>query len=154
MKILAFLQNAWVREPDRVQKIYSDFPEQRSSITAKLLFAGGKTGRVLRHAFGPEYCSAIIWEEASTYISGNSKEVVPADLVHIRKVIKQHQPRLIIGFGNIARDALIIINPRCGCLFAPHPAARQPDTFRRLVNIANLAKNLCPLDPKLPGRLV
>lgn len=67
--ILAFMQNMWVKDPSRVKAMIDRQPDEfkrrefRLQITKRLLFAGCKSGRVLRAVFG-DLCDEIIWEEA------------------------------------------------------------------------------------------
>ena len=106
MKILAFMQNMWVRDPQRIKDSIAKMPvhqraEHRLRLIEYCLFAGCKSGRVLKKVFGP-LCGEIIWEEASPEIAGDSKTICLPCPIH----------------GWI--------------VCAPHPAARQPDTIQKL----------------------
>jgi hypothetical protein len=127
MKILAFLQNQWFRDPVRVRAIYDRNPELRNELIRRFLFGGCLTGRRLLTALGEDLCRQhITWEEISPEIGGHSSSKFPADLDHITAAIRKFDPDLILAFGSIAQDALkrtTSVRPRT-IIFGPHPAAR------------------------------
>jgi hypothetical protein len=132
--ILAFLQNAWFKNPAEVKKIFERHPEQRNSLIKKFLFYRSLTGRRLKTAFGEELCEQIIWEESSLEIADNPKAIFPADPAHMRSAIEKHRPAIMIAFGQIAKDGLrpiwkdesvwSFLNGGRFTIEAPHPAAR------------------------------
>lgn len=125
MKIIAFLQNMWVRDPHRVRALIErDGEEFRRRIIEYSLFAGCVTGRRLRAAFG-DLCDDIVWEESTREIAGNPRDVFPPDLEHIRTVLLSESPDCILAFGRIASGAVGLCIPT-GVPFytAVHPAAR------------------------------
>lgn len=131
MKITAFMQNQWFNDPARVERmmerakkdgIYWDY---RSRVIEYALFAGCKSGKILKQVFGEEICEAIHWEEASPKCGGHSSSCFPADLAHMQEVIKLTEPQIILSFGKISRDALKELKPSAILIFAPHPAARH-----------------------------
>lgn len=128
MKTLAFLQNQWFKEPDRVKEIYDRNPGKRNYFIAQFLFMDCLTGRRLEKAFGEEVCQGIIWEECSPVIGGHSGSSFAPDLEHMRKAITQFNPDVIITFGRYASDALLKIakegNLLTMVICAPHPAMR------------------------------
>lgn len=138
-RVLAFLQNQWFRNPDRVKAILEHgerlYPGRyRRRFIASMLFASGnRTGNILRRTFGNEWLEGIEWEEASTAIGGNAASVFPADLAHMAGVIDKVRPLVVIGFGKIACDAL---HKWAGVpwllIEAPHPCARGTDTLEKL----------------------
>lgn len=133
VKILAILQNQWVRDPNKVRATMAcakDPEAFRRRFTRFALFAGCKTGRMLHRVFGPDLCKAIIWEEASREIAAESSGVFPADLEHVRNVITIEQPDIVIGFGRVACEALQRL--KIDHIPAPHPAARGADTVTKL----------------------
>jgi hypothetical protein len=136
--ILAFMQNMWVRDPRRVQAMIDRQPDEvkrrefRSQIIKRLLFAGCKSGRVLRSVFG-DWCDKIIWEEASPLIAGDSRTICPPDAAHINQALIYHAPSIVITFGKIAGDAVAPLWNNSQFIRAPHPAARQPDTRAKLM---------------------
>lgn len=141
MKILAFLQNQWFRDPAQAQAIYDRHPDQHEQLNARYLFAGCLTGRRLQAAFGRGLCDQIIWENASPKIAGESAGVFPADPQHMAAAIARHQPDLILLFGRIARDGYVASLPFRSSLFfdpicGPHPAARGGTVMNELRSMA------------------
>jgi hypothetical protein len=137
MTILGVMQNMWVRDPEKVKRqlAASAHPEElRRRLIAYALFAGCKSGRVLKAVFGEELCERIIWEEASREIGGHSASVFPPDIPHLRQVIGALPvPSILVLFGEIAQRG--VIEAGTGGHYyvcAPHPAARRPDTMDKL----------------------
>lgn len=138
MKTVAFLQNMWVRDPERVKRTLAAVAEQhgpefgeryRRRLTAKLLFAGCMTGRRLQRELG-DRCDDIVWEEASREVLGNPREVPTADLDHIVNVIRTERPALVLAFGAVARQAMLGLRLEQTVapfylIGSPHPAARS-----------------------------
>jgi hypothetical protein len=133
-RVVAFLQNQWVQDPERVRAIYARYAgdlERRAELNARFLFLRSVTGRRLREAFG-ELCDRIVWEEITTEIGGVSGAVFPADPGHVRRVLAHFDPAVVLAFGRVARDGLIPFIGRRVMVFAPHPAARRPSVFAEL----------------------
>jgi len=133
MKIVAFLQNLWVQNPERVKEMFARHPDGREYMLRMLLFRGGKTGKILRSLLGEDLIHKIVWEESTTEISGNANAVFPADLAHIRRVINKHRPEAVVTFGRIASKAVFLVSNGMLAepadftfeLFCvPHPCAR------------------------------
>ncbi len=132
MKILAFLQNQWFKNPAAARRSYERWTREspRHELNAYFLFAGCKTGRVLRKAFG-DLCDTIIWEEASPEIGGRSSSSFKPDPKHMATVALEHRPDIVLLFGKPAqrgweqggrfRDTAI---PK-HVIQMPHPAARH-----------------------------
>lgn len=140
MKVLAFLQNQWFRDPDRARDFLTRRPELRHSFLRRSLFAGCKTGRVLKAALGEEWCSKIVWEEASPEIGGQAAAAFPADTQHILDVIVREQPAVILTLGKIATEAVaslcpIHLTPPAMVITGPHPAARNADTLNLIRDV-------------------
>lgn len=135
--VLAILQNQWFRDPDRVREILARTPQVRPRLIAYALFAGCRTGRVLKRVFGEDLCRRITWEEASPHIGGQASAVFPADLDHLTTLVMRHQPVAILAFGKIAADAMAVVleRPTKRLITGPHPAARQPQTESRLIQM-------------------
>jgi len=132
---VAFLQNAWFRNPEKVRDQIARGGEPfRRKLLEYALFAGCLTGRRIRTAFGEDLCGLILWEETTREIAGDPKTVFPADLGHMAQVLADHHPRVVLAFGRIAAEALGSLNPPWTgpVVTLPHPAARQPDTLDRL----------------------
>lgn len=139
MKVLAFLQNMWVRDPERVKAmIAKDGEVFRRRFMHYALFAGCLTGRRLRAAFG-HWCDSIIWEEVSREIGGKASSVFPADISHIAQRIAEEKPDVILVFGHIATEGLARAGyggvPLPKLITGPHPAARSTDVERLLLGM-------------------
>jgi hypothetical protein len=136
LKVIAFLQNMWVRDPDKVRKMIErdTTGELRGRIIEYALFAGCLTGRRLKAALGEEWCERIIWEEASPVITGEAKTAPPPDPTHIHYSLLKHQPDLVICLSQPAEP---VIRKLCECwiIVGPHPAARQATVVAQLQNL-------------------
>lgn len=124
MKIVAFLQNMWAYQPDRIVL-------QRRKLIRRLLFAGCLTGKRLKDTFGDELCQLIVWENASPIIGNQANSNPQPDIDHIKLILEEEQPDLVIAFGVRARIALDGIW-KGKLIVAPHPAARGKYTMRNL----------------------
>lgn len=129
IKILAFLQNQWFKDPEGVKAMMEEHPDRRERYIKAFLFMGCLTGKRLRSALGEELCDSIVWEEISPEIGGHSASKFPPDLPHIRKVIEKHSPDIVLAFGALAKDGVRFVccdtDVKHPCvMFAPHPAAR------------------------------
>lgn len=145
MKILAFLQNMWVRDPDGVKAMLgrNQDPARRERVHRRLihyaLFAGCLTGRRLKAAFGEECCSRIVWEEASREIGGYGSSFFPPDIEHMKVRIAEEKPSVVILFGAANHKThRLLAKDGDGILYlkAPHPAARGPEVPQALKAIA------------------
>lgn len=130
MKIVAFLQNQWFRDPEGVKAMMIEHPEQRERFIKAFLFMGCLTGRRLKSALGEKLCDQIVWEEISPEIGGHASSRFPSDLAHIKSVIEKHRPEIVVAFGALAKDGVRAVccqtEVKHPCaMFAPHPAARQ-----------------------------
>jgi hypothetical protein len=148
MKIVAFLQNMWVR-PNQVehtrQLIARDATGKlRERLIAYALFSGCLTGRRLRQALGHDYCEQIIWEEANPTISGNSSEYFPPDVIHMAWIMYKHLPEVVICFSRPAESELreLCFN-RAHFIASIHPASRGADTMARLRAVRITLDALC-----------
>lgn len=139
MTTVAFLQNQWFRNPERVREIFARRPEDREYYISAFLFMGCLTGQRLQKAFGEELCEEIIWEEQSPEIGDKASAKFMADKQHIQRVIDKHQPESILTFGVAASAALVVIKESTQAdwrlICGPHPAARLPDIMQRLENM-------------------
>lgn len=152
MKILVFMQNMWVKEPEKVKQAIerSKDPEAWNNWVKTLLFAGCITGKRIKQVFG-DLVEDMIFDESTKEILNNPRDVPKADLEHMRNTILRIHPDTIITFGNHASKALekIITSPYPfyhiripkHIFNAPHPAARQPETMARLKRIAISIRN-------------
>lgn len=146
MRVLAFLQNQWFKNPEKVRRIYERHPEMRNDLIRRYLFMGCLTGRRLETAFGEKVCEQIIWEESSAEIGGYAASRFPADPKHIANAIIKHSPEIVFAFGRIASDGVLAAMPqieghptpiRFRLLTGPHPASRQ-DPMPRLREMAQV----------------
>lgn len=140
MKILAFLQNQWFKDPARVKQIYDARPMRRRDLNRAFLFAGCLTGRRLKAAFGDDLCRQIVWEEISLEVGSKSHHAFLPDHEHIKKAIEEIKPDYIIAFGSIARMALASHCPTLAQMNCPHPAARGKQVPLELKAAASLLR--------------
>jgi hypothetical protein len=136
MRVLAVLQNQWFRDPDHVRAILERTPQARLRIIRYALFAGCRTGRILKAALGEEWCQKIVWEEASPEIGGKASSVFSADPMHLRALLDEIKPDIVLALGKIASDALKKLVPPHQLLIGPHPTARGIDTVSAIRKIA------------------
>lgn len=138
MKVLAFLQNQWFNDPEKVRAMIARQPAVRRRLIHYSLFAGCRTGLILKAGLGEDWCRKIVWEEASPEIGGEASSVFPADHVHIQKVIEEVHPDVILALGKVASDAVNSLCPirnlpkRCTIINVIHPTARGFDTVSLL----------------------
>jgi hypothetical protein len=143
MKILAVLQNMWVKDPERVKAMLARTPQARRRVIHFSLFAGCRTGRVLKSIFGEDRCREIVWEESTTEIASNPRDIFPPDIDHLKAVLAEIRPDVVLSFGRIASVALSQMVPAEKLIVGPHPTARQGDTLHRLRNMAARLDALC-----------
>jgi hypothetical protein len=140
--ILAFLQNAYTSSEEQARENEEKFADPRYARRHQPLlqeaiatYHQNFTYSVLRRTFG-ELCREIWWTNASPRWGWRHDHKFPADPVHIRAMITEHQPSVVLAFGRIAADALAKIRAEDGgawlLLSAPHPAARMPDKMDQL----------------------
>lgn len=142
MKILAVMQNQWFRDPEAVRRIMGKRPQWRRQLIARFLFAGCRSGRVLKSVFG-ERINEIVWEEASPEIGGHASSAFPADPVHLRAVLDDVKPDVVLAFGKIASNALLDLVPAEKLVVGPHPTARGPDVMPLLRAMQNQLDRRC-----------
>ncbi len=141
--ILCFLQNMWVRDPEKVRAWLDKNPDLWNRAVAGFLFAGCLTGRRIRTCFGDELIGQMTFEECTKEIAGDSRTVCPPDPKHIKASLEKHRPRVVVTFGQVARDAVTPIWNQLEfaaagdiLLYCPHPAARQKSTVEKLKKAA------------------
>ena len=142
MKILAVLQNQWFHDPEKIKAIIERTPKARRKIITYSLFAGCRTGRVLKQVFGDDCSRRFVWEEASREIGGHASSAFPADLEHLRAALAEVKPDIVLGFGKIACDALAGLVDGHDLVIGPHPTARGADTLPRLRIMADCVANM------------
>lgn len=148
VRILAFLQNQWFKDPEKVKAVFERYPDMRNDLIRRYLFMGCLTGHRLEKVFGEEVCSQITWEEASPEVGGFSASKFPADSVHIANAIITHSPDIVLAFGRIAANGVMAALPQIEnhpipinfrFITGPHPTSRQ-DPMPRLKEIAQIVK--------------
>lgn len=142
MKIVAFLQNQWFKNPERHKGFAERYPQLREEMIRRFLFSGCKTGRILKASLGESLCKQIIWEETSREVGGHSSSIFPPDYEHINGVCLKHNPDIIVAFGKQASEAL---TKRDGFEFlfcGPHPANRRDGTREELCDLRERIERL------------
>ena len=136
MIVLGILQNQWFREPEKVREILERASRLRGPEAARLtrrrfcaraLFAGCRTGLILRQSLGDELCQRIVWENASPELGGHAASKFPANMDHLREVLADVKPDVVIALGRIAEEALRQLVPWEKLFCCPHPTARGVD---------------------------
>ena len=130
MKILAFLQNQWVRDPKRLMAMIERTPAARERFLKYALFQSF-TGHRLEQVFGEE-CMGWNWDNASPQIGSHASSCFPPDPEHIKSVLDKHEPDVVLAFGRVAEKALRSIGGDFKLISGPHPAARGADVISRL----------------------
>lgn len=145
MKVLAFLQNTWVRDVPRCEAILAELSvRDRRRVQQAWLFMGCLTGRRLKAAFGEDGVYDIEWDNASPRLGGVACSVFPPDPDHIRAALEEVQPDVVLVFGKVAEAGVAPLwnGP---LLRGPHPAARGsevPAMLRAMaVELAAIRKN-------------
>jgi len=138
MKVLAFLQNQWMNDPEKAREMIARTPMVRPRLIKYALFQS-HSGRRLKQVFGDE-CLQWDWDNASPQIGGYPSSRFPADPAHIRALLEERDPDVVLAFGTVARDALRKAKGRFRLIAGPHPAARQDDVIARLEKMANALK--------------
>ncbi len=146
MKIVAFLQNQWFKDPVRAAKIMARYEangDGREAFIRDMLFMSCLTGKRIRTAFGKDLCSQIVWEEVSCEIGGKSDSVFKPDREHILGVLAKHSPDIVLTFGKVALNGLMGLgwesvkgSVSFYMIAGPHPAARGPDVLAALSSMA------------------
>lgn len=144
MKIVAFLQNQWWKDPEGVKKRIENHanPEELRRRLIVWGLQGCKTGRVLEKrlaaVIGPITFKKIHWENSSRHIGGKSASTFPADIHHMEDVINEQIPDVILVFGKIAQQGMNQLNiaPHVAVLEAVHPASRGSLTTLDLMAMA------------------
>ena len=123
IKIVAFLQNPWFKlgTEERIIHLYRDDQEFHRRILASCM-----TGQRLMTAFGDLY-DTIWWDNTNWRPSWHSAGKVFPDFDHIKKVLEEVKPNIILHFGNQARDAVDAVTMGLAYqkLYCHHPNARH-----------------------------
>lgn len=123
MKIVAFLQNPWFKEgtAERHILMYRDDQVFHRKVL-QMSMSGGR----LWIAFGSELYNQIWWDNTSWRPSVTSSGVKNIDMEHVRKVISEQRPGLVLCFGRQAEHAVNIAfdYPWYERMVCHHPNAR------------------------------
>lgn len=141
--VLGFLQNTWVNDVPRCQKILDECGSQseRRYMTTAWLFMGCLTGRRLEAVFGADVVREIVWDNASPKLAGMSSGRFPPDSEHIRSVLDEIRPGIVLAFGRVAQKGILSLwgGPVvCG----PHPTARGAETLPAMRDMARQLRAL------------
>jgi hypothetical protein len=127
MKIVAFMQNCWF--PPGTDQRHIDKYHQDQDFHRRVL-AMSMSGKRLVTAFGWLY-DRIWWDNASKSCATVASGRYGFDLVHMRSVLKRQSPKLVITFGAIAGNGVMLLdddpicNPSYEHLSCHHPNARH-----------------------------
>jgi hypothetical protein len=127
-----------MNEPERAAAMIARTPQVRPRLIKYALFQS-HTGTRLKQVFGEE-CMDWEWDNASPQIGGHSASCFPADPEHIKAVLEEHQPDVVLTFGKVASDALRKTCAHFKLIAGPHPAARQDNVMSRLEKMADSLK--------------
>lgn len=102
-QIAAFLQNPWFKPGTRGDDIdlYTHWQPFHRRVLAMSM-----SGRRLMNALGPDLYRLIWWDNANPRPAFNSAGSHPPDMDHIRRVVKNLKPDLIICVGKTAYNAI------------------------------------------------
>jgi hypothetical protein len=117
MMVVGFLQNAW-------SPLYSGGLWPRDSWLKALFSPKCRSGQRLKLLI--KNCPSVnFWFDNTTPIVGSEPDsVVKPNIDHMKKVIGEQKPSLVIGFGKQAEISINKIATVIPCLFLPHPACR------------------------------
>lgn len=160
MTVVAFLQNMWFKDPERMKKVYAHYLKReedglgRQRFIRDFLFFGCKTGKMLDKAFEPvfgdEWRWKVWWEEAHDQWGGHAASSFGFNARHMADVLVAKKPTAVLLFGKVASDGFaavfkqkLIENYQSHLIIGPHPAARGPDVAASLSSMAcDLAAHL------------
>lgn len=146
--IVAFLQNQWWKNPERVKKQIADHADPEKYRLRLIRYGlsicttGKRLEKYLLPTIGPKIWEQILWENSSRHIGGKSSSAFPADPKHMRSVLNVEQVKVVLCFGKIAKEGLdkVIVTPGITVLYADHPAARNGP--QSLIDMAHDLKKL------------
>lgn len=151
MIILGIMQNQWFHNAEGWRKRFETLKgAKRRRMIARCLFATrNHSGRRIRAAFG-DLIELIEWEESSKEIGDHSSFKPKADVDHVRAVIEEVEPDLIICFGRVAQGAVSKLVDEPGkpwtVIYTPHPAARGSGVTEKLEAAADILRRQLETD--------
>ena len=103
MNIVAFMQNPWFDETTDpvIIEMYRTNQEFHRNVLARTM-----SGQRLLAAFGDVLFHQIWWDNASPDHSHHANGSTCPDVLHIEQVVLEKKPKLILTFGNSAREAV------------------------------------------------
>lgn len=118
--IVAFLQNPWFR-PGTSQQVIQMYRDDQ--VFHRRILMGSISGAKLYAALGAELYAHIHWDNASWAPGNTRSSATPTDMSHVRRVISEIRPRLIVCFGKQARTAVraAFEHPWYDVIEFPHP---------------------------------
>lgn len=143
IKIVAFMQNPWfpIGTSPRHIKMYNE-----SQHFHRRVLALSMSGRRLLSAFGEHLYNQIWWDNASPIAATIATGKFEADMEHMMRATILQMPRLLLGFGTSANDAITTLlteNPfpyQIRFMACHHPNARGR-TQQDLNDFAQVVKN-------------
>lgn len=115
MKVVAFLQNPWSR-------YYAGGTWPRESwLRALALSRSGQKLEIFNAAIGEKN----IWYDNTTpIVADNPTTILPPDTEHIKKILIDQEPKIILAFGMQAGVELRKIHGDIPLMILPHPTYR------------------------------
>lgn len=102
--ILGLLQNMWVRDPAAARRLIERHGARGRRAMIRTFMPRTASGRALKRAFGDLF-ERITWENAASVVAGRSDAAPPADHLHMRRIVEDLKPDIVVAFGRIAVDA-------------------------------------------------
>lgn len=139
MRVLGLLQNTWAYDSNRVEKLMARFG--RKALVTRLLM-GSLSGKRIKQCL-PDWYQHIIYENSSPRVMSHSGACPTVDLPHVRCVVANVKPNVIVAFGDVAGNALHRLRWHDGCgIVTRHPVAREADVTERLREVNELLNEL------------
>lgn len=101
--IVAFLQNPWF-PPGTDERHLTNY--QIDVDFRRRVLSMSMTGKRLVEAFGQEWYHKIWWDNANPVAAEKASGALIPNETHIKMVVEQQKPELILTFGILARDGL------------------------------------------------
>ena len=138
MSVVALLQNPWFK-PDTAQYVIDNYRTNQGYRRRVLQLS--KTGKMLSQAFDKKF-SEIYWDNANPNHATHSAGALPPDMDHIKNILIEQKPRIVLCFAATARGAMSYLKEHQASLpglfslapieyeYCPHPASRQITQFQ------------------------
>ncbi len=102
--ILGLLQNMWVKDPAAARRLIERHGSRGRRAMIRTFMPRTASGRALRQAFGDLF-DRVTWENAASVVAGRSDAAPPADHLHLRRLVEDLEPAVVVAFGRLAVDA-------------------------------------------------